>query len=78
MDEYSKNLILYSQVKIVVYNSLGEIVEELIDGIQGAGYYEIIFNTKLKSSGIYFYVMNAKQKGGEGHFRQVRKMILLK
>lgn len=67
-----------SDVKIEIFDITGQRVTELVNSVHSAGYYEVSFSTSGLSSGIYFYVMNANQKGGEGHFRQVRKMILLK
>jgi len=66
-----------TQVKIVVFNLLGEQVATLIDKEQEAGVYTTVFNglsdsRKVLSSGIYFYRMTA------GDFVKTNKMILLK
>ena len=59
-------------VKLVVYNSLGEEVETLVNDFKEAGIYKIYFNAGELSSGIYFYKLET------GYFYQVHKMILLR
>jgi hypothetical protein len=59
-------------VKLSVYNTLGEKVAEIISGQMTAGTYSIEFNAALLPSGIYFYSIEA------GTNVAVRKMILLK
>ena len=66
-----------TQVKIVVFNLLGEQVATLVDGEQTAGAYITEWNglsdsRKVLASGIYFYRMTA------GDFTKTNKMILLK
>ena len=59
-------------VKIVVYNMLGEEVAILLDGVLSAGTHELNFNGSSLTSGVYFYKIEA------GNFRAVKKMLLLK
>lgn len=62
-------------VKIIVLNSLGQQVAELVNNEVKAGNYEIRFSAEGKNalaSGVYFYQINA------GDFVRMRKMILLK
>jgi len=61
-----------SQVKLVIYNSLGEVMTTLVDQTKEKGNYVLKFNGENLSSGIYFYRMQA------GEYSQVRKLILLK
>lgn len=66
-----------SNVKIEIYNSLGQRVNVLKDSFHEAGKYNLVWNGRnslggLVSSGIYFYRMSA-----EG-FTLVKKMILMK
>ncbi len=66
-----------SNVKIEIYNSLGQRVNVLKDSFHEAGKYNLVWNGKNSfgnpvSSGIYFYRMSA-----EG-FTLVKKMILIK
>lgn len=59
-------------VKLVVFNSLGEQVSQLINGQMEAGTYSIKFDANTLPTGIYFYRIEA------GSFTAIRKMILLK
>ncbi len=59
-------------VKLDVYNTLGEKVAELINGPMTAGTYDVPFNASSLPSGIYLYRIEA------GSNVSVRKMILMK
>jgi len=59
-------------VKLVVYNSLGEEVSTLINNYEAAGSYKINFDAAGLPSGLYFYKLSA------GNFSEVKKMIFLK
>ena len=59
-------------VKIVVYNSLGIPVRVLQDGTMETGFYELPFDGRDLSAGVYFYRLNA---AGE---TKVGKMLLVK
>ncbi|GAB1349839.1 hypothetical protein MASR1M107_20530 [Ignavibacteriales bacterium] len=59
-------------VKLDVYNTLGEKVAELVNGQMSAGTYSIAFDASSLPSGIYFYRIEA------GSNVAVRKMILMK
>lgn len=59
-------------VKLKVYNSLGEKVATLVDEIKSQGNYEINFNASELVSGIYFYQLSTN------NFTDVKKMILMK
>lgn len=59
-------------VKLSVYNTLGEKVAELVNGSMSAGSCSIAFNAASLPSGIYFYRIEA------GANVAVRKMMLLK
>jgi photosystem II stability/assembly factor-like uncharacterized protein len=60
------------QVKLTIYNALGEKVKTLADGYKNAGRYNIEFNANNLSSGIYYYRIES------GTFVKIRKMILLR
>ncbi|MFQ5633132.1 MAG: LamG-like jellyroll fold domain-containing protein, partial [bacterium] len=62
-----------SEVSLVVYNTLGEVVAELLNGRMAAGAHEIAFDASRLASGIYFYRLQA----GLG-FVSVKKMLLAK
>jgi len=64
-------------VKILIFNALGQQVKTLIDTRQNAGYQQIRWNGTnnqglLVSSGTYFYLIKA------GDFNQTKKMMFVK
>ena len=61
-----------SQVTLIVFNSIGQEVKKLVDGIQSAGIHTINFNAYNLASGIYYYKIEA------GNFIDTKKMLLLK
>lgn len=67
-----------SYVKLQVVNILGQVVTELVDGVQVAGKHNITFNAKNINSGMYFYRISAKSTESSEVFNEVRKMMLVK
>ena len=65
-------------VKIDIYNLLGEKVIELKNEVQNSGTYELNWNASNYSSGTYLLCLYAKPSDGSNAFKDVRKMILLK
>ena len=61
-----------SNVKLNVFNVLGEEVVELLNENITAGYHSINFNASELNSGIYFYKLETN------NFTQIRKMMLVK
>ena len=61
-----------SNVKLSIYNTLGQTVKVLESGFKPAGNYSATFNTTGLPSGVYFYKLEA------GQFSQIKKMILMK
>jgi hypothetical protein len=61
-----------SDVEFKVFEVTGKEIFSNILKFQSAGKYEITFDGKLLSSGIYFYRLNT------GKFSETRKMLLLK
>lgn len=61
-----------SKVTLEVYNLIGQKISELINEEFQAGRYEINFDAKGLSSGIYLYRLKA------GNYTSVKKMILIK
>ena len=64
-------------MSIKVFNVLGEEVNKLVNDEMKAGIHEVIFNASHLSSGIYFYLIEAKGTDGKEYFDS-KKMILLK
>ncbi len=61
-----------ADVKIDVFNILGQHVATLLDTKKPAGYHLINFNANRLSSGLYFYTIRTD------HFSKVKKMMLVK
>jgi len=66
-----------SHVKIDLYSTLGEKVDELTNSDYSIGSHEINFDASKLSNGIYYYKINAKGIDGSS-FTSTKKMILLK
>ena len=62
-----------SNVKLEVYNLLGQKVVTLVNGRKAAGYHQVTFNGSRLPSGVYYYRL-VTDRGG----MQIRKMVLLK
>ena len=71
------NLPVNSRVTVTIYNTLGEIVATLIDGMQDAGYQTVEWNAANVASGVYFYRLRATSNAHDV-FSQVRKMVLIR
>ena len=67
-----------SSVKMIVFNTLGEIVKELVSEVKATGNYEVNFNASRLSSGIYFYSLTAQPLNGGESFRSVKKVVSVK
>lgn len=61
-----------TNVKLEVYNAIGEKAAELVNGYLDAGNYTARFRANHLSSGIYFYILSSDA------FTETKKMILLK
>ncbi len=65
-----------SYVKICLYDVLGRRMKTLFSGTINAGLHEVNFHAEGLSSGIYLYSIEADY--GNGVYRNIKKMILLK
>lgn len=61
-------------VSLKVYNTLGEEVKTLVNGMVNAGTHEVSFNAEGFASGVYFYIIRV----GQDKFVQSMKMVLMK
>jgi len=66
------SLPLKAQVELVVYNTLGEQLKQLVNSVKEAGSYSVQLNASGLPSGIYFYKLQA------GDYIKTKKMILMK
>ncbi|MAT58225.1 MAG: hypothetical protein CMF23_09660 [Ignavibacteriae bacterium] len=67
-----------SDLQLTVYNTLGQKLAVIENGIKDAGYYEVIWNASDLASGLYLYVISAKSLENNDEFRNVKKMLLIK
>lgn len=65
-----------ADVAIQIYNSMGELVETLVNEYQSAGYYKKSWNAGMYASGIYFCRISAGK--GKQQYTHSIKMIYLK
>lgn len=66
-----------STVSLKVYDVLGNLISELVNGLQEAGVHSVSFNASELTSGVYFYAIAVN--GGKGNiFNEVKKMMLMK
>jgi hypothetical protein len=71
-----------SDVKVMIYNLLGQEVARVVDGQMQAGNHSVVWNAGSQSdniitSGIYFYKLSAIGVNGN-EFQEIKKMVLLK
>ena len=59
-------------VKLIIYNSVGEEVATLVNEQKSAGSYNVDFNAVSLPSGIYFYQLRT------GSFVGTKKMVIMK
>ena len=66
-----------SQVRIELFNTLGEKVDELTNRDYSIGNHEINFDASKLSNGVYYYTVNANGIDGSNFF-STKKMVLMK
>jgi hypothetical protein len=66
------SLVEENRTTLKIYNLIGSEVQTLIDEIRQPGNYEITFNARGLTSGVYFYSL------ASGNFSDTKKMILLR
>lgn len=67
-----------SSVKLIIYNSIGEKVYDLVNKIQSPGSYQLNIDGSKWSSGVYFYSLEANPLNNNNYFKSIKKMILIK
>jgi hypothetical protein len=67
-----------SEVKIMIFNAIGQYITTIVRVKQSTGNYSINFSGKRLASGIYFYSFSAIPDDGSAEYKETRKMILLK
>jgi hypothetical protein len=66
------------EVKLEVYNLIGEKVATLVNGVEEAGYRSVTWDASNVSSGIYFYKLTAHTGRMTGDFTETMRMMLVK
>ena len=61
-----------ANVSLIIYNTLGQRIAELVNGDIEAGYHEVQFDGRNLASGVYFYRLTA------GSFVETRKLLLVR
>lgn len=67
-----------SNVKLNIYNSLGQKVSELVNSVQTSGNYQVTWNAVDFASGIYFYSLEVSDMQNHNLFKDSRKIVLVK
>jgi hypothetical protein len=74
-----------SNVTLTIFNTVGQKVATLAEGVRAAGYHEITWDGRNQAgtnvaSGVYFYRLEARSadSGPSGSFIDIKKMVLLK
>jgi hypothetical protein len=68
-----------SNVKLLVFNTLGQQVAQVVNETKDAGYYEHSFNASQLSSGVYFYRIEATSEQNPSKvFVDTKKMVLMR
>ncbi len=65
-------------VKVIVFNSLGQRIKELVNGIKSGGLNEAYFDASDLPSGLYLYTIYASTTEGAYNFTASKKMMFLK
>jgi hypothetical protein len=65
-------LFVDNRVKINIYNTVGQLIETLVDKEMESGYHEVNFDASRLASGVYLYQLQA------GSFVETKKMVLLR
>lgn len=61
-----------SEVSLVVYNALGQVIRTLVSGTVGAGYHSVPFDASELANGTYYYTLKA------GNYVKTERMQLTK
>jgi len=74
----SYSLPVESNVTLSIYNTLGQEIAQLKNGLLNAGDYKTEWRAEGLSSGVYFYKLLAESTDGKSKFTNIKKMILLR
>jgi hypothetical protein len=67
-----------SYVKVTIYDILGRLVTNLVEGAQTANRYSVEWDPSGLSSGVYLCRISAQSQDGSGNFTSVKKLLYMK
>jgi hypothetical protein len=67
-----------SEVKLAIYNALGEEIKVIEETVKEAGTHQVNWNASANASGVYYLSLSAKDLERNDKNRSIIKMILLK
>ncbi len=67
-----------SQIKLKIFNSIGEVVDILSSGVEQPGSHEVVWNAENFSSGIYFYLLEISKSDGSSVKIEVKKLVYVR
>lgn len=72
-----------SKIVLIIYDLMGREIKTLINGIENAGFNNVMWDSKDKngrpvSSGMYFYKLDAVSTESDKQFHETKKMVLLR
>ena len=67
-----------SEVKLSIYNNLGQLVAVVVNSRKVKGSHKIIFDASKLNSGVYFYTIRASNVNSKETFHDVKKLLLIK
>jgi hypothetical protein len=68
-----------SYTKLLLFDMLGREIQSLVNEQLQAGTYEVDFNASHLPSGVYYYMLSARQSGSSaGDYTETKKMVLVK
>jgi hypothetical protein len=70
--QIAKTHIKNQKVQLIIYNSLGQEIEKLVNEEQEPGTYEVTFDGSNLPSGVYFYKLRT------GNYTETMKMLMIK
>ena len=67
-----------SRVKILIYNSIGEVIENLVSEIRNEGTHQAVWKADKFPSGVYFYSFEVTETSGNATYLEMKKIVLMK
>jgi len=65
-------------VSLIIYNSVGQKVDELVNKVELGGFHEINWNAAKYSSGIYYYTLKVNGYENDMLYKETKKLQVIK